>query len=416
MTGDAALIAAENDAFVQLYGQHLPAFYVAFVAAETLLHTRLFSPLTRLFGVDELIAKQANIREYLPNYLLIGDNGGDYGIFIRLGVPGDERIYICELGCLFDEDISCLASDFATWAANDFDTESFLSERYESRVSQPRADLQHQIRALSTRLAELTVAKAANTISLKSFLLEKRAITAALTPLQAELQRLTEADLGWTISCRQIERRFAVQLPSLYKALASDGMLAYADAFGPKWRVERLPMLKSEPPFLLYARDFELLALRDVFELGGDGALLPTPRDAGLRLLPFAQNDAGDQYSFAFSDQAPREPSIVLWLHDEDRFMSYARDLQDFIFLKMLEVATCIRLDSDLVGEGNVQANLLAWLETHRRYLQPQQVAVLREIYMRQPVSSGEGTSVQLLLEGEYADILKADGMTPAFE
>lgn len=288
-----------------------------------------------------------------------------------------------------------------------FDTEQFLAEHYESRVSQPRAALQQQIRALSTRLDAITAAKDAKTLSLKSFLLEKRAITAELEPLHAQLQRLTNLDLQWKVSCRQLEQRYRVCLPAIYKAVASDGLLAYADAFGPRWYAEHFPQLQAAPPFLLYARDFELCSLRDVFD---QGALLVAAAQPA-RMLPFAATGAGDLYAFAFSDEAQAEPAIVLWTHEGQQVEPLARTLQEFVFLKMLEMAAGIRLSEDLLGQGNVRENLLAWLNTHERYLQHGHAACLRDVYTRELVRSDDAAIVYLLSPAEYTAVLAAAGL-----
>lgn len=74
---------------------------------------------------------------------------------------------------------------------------------------------------------------------------------------------------------------------------------------------------------------------------------------------------------------------IKVMRHDSDHCDIKAKSLQDFIFIKMLDLALESDAENDLAADGEIKINLNNLLVTHEKYLTTSQAAVLKQIYCR---------------------------------
>lgn len=402
-------------------GRSLPVFYAGFIISHLLERERLFSPLTTLYGIDDLNDEQALCQRYLPAYIKVGDNGGDYGIFIN-AKHTDESIYICEMGDLDEASLEKLAENFNDWERKAYDTEIFLDDLFASQtafkrnqINAPIFDINEKISNLNKQLNQLGHKKSKGSIDLKAYLLDKKAIETAIeglkkqqVPLNTQLAAIN-AKAGSIqrppITLRAIEQKFQLLLPAVYKKLEAEGMLEYANAFGHDWYKRIFPALKTQPPFLMFANNFELLSLRDIYDEQKE-SLDRTVWLEDFSMLPFAGDGSGDRYAFYLSTQYAPKWSIIHWWHDSDHCDILAHDLQDFIFRKMLEAAFNVDAEYDLVADSDLKENLNHWFKTHKKYLKPNHAEILATIYQREPEYDEDGNCT-LMSEAEFKDILR---------
>jgi SMI1 / KNR4 family (SUKH-1) len=365
--------------------------------------------------------EQALCQQYLPSYLKVGDNGGDYGVFINTKQV-DESIYICEMGDLDETSLEKLADNFSDWALKAYDTEIFLDDFYtaqsafkRNQLNAPIHAIDEEISKLNKQLNQLSHKKSKGDVELKEYLLGKKAIEIAIgglkkqqIPLNAQLAEIN-AKAGSSqrppITLRAIEQKYQLTLPVVYKKLEADGMLEYANAFGYGWYKRIFPALKTQPPFLMFANNFELLSLRDIYD-EQKKSIDQTGWLDNFHMLPFAGDGSGDRFAFYLSTQHAPEWSIIHWWHDSDHCDILAHDLQDFIFRKMLEAACNVNAEYDIVADGDFKQNLNHWFKTHQKYLKPKHAEILAAIYQREPVCDEEG-NCSLITETELNDILK---------
>ena len=322
-----------ND-FENTFGQKLPRFYVAFILQENLENDKLFNGLSSLYGLDDLLQRQEEFAGYLPNYLKIGNDSGDYGVFISLSQPKNQTentaIYIVEMGDLDEASLEKLADNFADWAKKDFDTEIFLENLYHkqdqfrrSQINAPLLEVKDKISDLNKQLNALSHQKSNGKLDLKSYLLQKKEIEANKEILAKQLAEhesmLLQANnhavsrTSPLINTRVIENTFDLKLPLLYKKLENDGMLEYANAFGSDWYKNVYPTLENQPPFLMFAHGFELMSLREVYEEYREmrEGLNASPREypydgwiENFSFVPFAGDGSGDKFGFYWQDKS----------------------------------------------------------------------------------------------------------------
>ena len=224
--------------FENAFGKKIPLFYVDFIVQENLQNSRLFNNLTLLYGIDDLLKAQDLTQQYLPNYIKIGNDGGDYGIFINIAPNVDDHIYITEMGDLDVTSLEMLANNLADWAAKNYDTEQFLLVIYENQVSSPLLKIKQSIALINTQIKNLNLKRNTAELDLKSYIVEKRTLETQLAALKAQETALYEkvtAQQKTNIRLTTTEQTFNVVLPALYKKLEADNMLDYARDFGPDW-------------------------------------------------------------------------------------------------------------------------------------------------------------------------------------
>jgi len=73
---------------------------------------------------------------------------------------------------------------------------------------------------------------------------------------------------------------------------------------------------------------------------------------------------------------------LLVW-HDDDRADVLAANLQDFLFRKMVEAVAELEAEYTTLVEGDLAANLQAWLGSHRSWLRDDQATALEALFAR---------------------------------
>ncbi len=412
MVTHATILAIES-----LLGQKLPQFYVDFLVAENLLDSRIFDQkLTMLYGIEQLADHQEQCARYLPGYLKIGDNGGTHAIFIKTKPPASEAIFLCNVGDLDEISLDKVAETLNDWKNRDYDTELFLLVQYENKFESPLLQIQAPIREFELQIKALSRRLSEKEIELKEYLLRKREVEIKLHALKTKQTTLSDSARlvqATGVSLSVTEQRFGVRFPVLYKKIEADGMLTYSADFGPDWYKKKFAMLKSQPPFLLFAKGLELVSTRELYlnTRGDNQSWNRAEWDANFKMLPFAGDGSGDQFAFWLScPQPPSEPNdwpIIHWWHDDTHFDVKAKNLEDFIFIKLLDLALEIEIGYDLVADGEIQENLQNMLSTHRRYISQRRTDLLAGLYARLPKKNGD--CIWFIDVSEYKAIRKQE-------
>ncbi|MGF6846130.1 hypothetical protein QFZ51_001365 [Chitinophaga sp. W3I9] len=176
----------------------------------------------------------------------------------------------------------------------------------------------------------------------------------------------------------ELEKDYGFTYPTLYKQLYKDGMLNWGE-FGEDWLDKVYPAIKTAPPLLLYANDLEIMALPTVDEEMDEGLLFADPVH---QFVPFAMSGAGDWFAFYFNLQNGDDVPIVQVFHDSNEACILAKNLQDFIFLQMLEAVTDLDpRNPSLIAHGNMKENCRNFLRTHAPYLTPRQAGIIEAVY-----------------------------------
>ena len=189
---------------------------------------------------------------------------------------------------------------------------------------------------------------------------------------------------------KNIETKHNYTFPTLYKKLWEDDMLNWMRGFelplteGKTWADDVYPTLKENPPLMLHSggSDFELLTPDDILNF-------EFPEDWNTEqhhFIPFAKTAEGNVFAFYENVEIGGEnPIVLIWQDDEAEYI--AKNLEDFIFRKMIESSDDIDKD-DLYadyGKDNPMAlyrtDLQADLKTIRPYLKDEYVSVLEEAY-----------------------------------
>lgn len=184
---------------------------------------------------------------------------------------------------------------------------------------------------------------------------------------------------------QDLEKEYNFTYPELYKQLYADKMLDWGE-YGNGWYTHIFPILKKNPPLLLFGNDIEIwdpiayhhgiseIINHEVYDINPE-----------YRMVPFAKNGAGDLFVFQFDMETNGEVPITFFPHDDSEAEILAKNLQDFIFRQLLESLT--EMDEYSMFEGDseeeIKIHLQNQLKTHRKYLTPKQVEILEEIYTR---------------------------------
>jgi hypothetical protein len=181
----------------------------------------------------------------------------------------------------------------------------------------------------------------------------------------------------------EIETQYDFEYPALYKTLFNDGML-WTGKYGAKWIEREYPKIKNKPTLALYKYDFELIPIDEIektireFYSSNYKAIKKEPR-----FIPFAKSGAGDLFAFYLNGKVGEDIPIVFIWHDSDKADILAKNLQDFIFFRLLEIIAELDENSFILYENFTQncKNLLA---THLKYLTQKQRSIVEKIYDRQ--------------------------------
>jgi hypothetical protein len=186
----------------------------------------------------------------------------------------------------------------------------------------------------------------------------------------------------------QIEQQFNFKYPDLYKKLYDDGMLDCGE-YSPNWHSIYWEKFKTNPPFLFFGHDIELLDFTKLTaQVVEKIKAFKDPNDylkskPEFQFVPFAMTGAGDLYVFQFDKAEGGNVPITLTYHDENNAVVLAKNLQDFTFRVLLECVVEIDEYSTVAEDDNFKDNLFNMLKTHKPYLTQRHIEKLEEIYSR---------------------------------
>ena len=190
------------------------------------------------------------------------------------------------------------------------------------------------------------------------------------------------------ITLKQLEEKHNFTYPSLYKTLFEANKLNWMRGFEeplPKdktWAEDVYPTLKENPPLLLHSggSDFELLTPNAILNFK-----FPEAWDIETHhFIPIAKTAEGNTYAF-YDNGNEETPIVLIWEDDEAEYI--AKNFEDFIFLKMLEITNDIDKDNLYADYGKekpmelYREDLKAELESMRPYLKDIYVNILEDAY-----------------------------------
>jgi len=204
---------------------------------------------------------------------------------------------------------------------------------------------------------------------------------------------------------RSIEEKYDINLPSLYRRLYEDGMLDWTGGYGypipsdVDWAEDIYPKLHANPPILFHTGgDILLWSPRQIlsYDLSDDWSL------DRWRIVPIGEAIEEDHiYALVWDTATDTEPMVaIVW--DDDEVEIIAKNLEDFILLKMVEAATEIdkeTLDREY-GAGQVESyrdDILLDLKRTQPYLNKQYINLLTDLYHGQK----QETTVTYWFEGQ---------------
>ena len=192
------------------------------------------------------------------------------------------------------------------------------------------------------------------------------------------------------ITLSQIETRHNYTFSPLFKRLWADDMLDWMRGFDiplPKeqtWATDVYPTLKDNPPLFLHSggTDFELLTAQEMLEFK-----FSTLWDTQTHhFIPFAKTAEGNIYAFYKNIEFEGQNPVVLIWDDMDETEVIAKNFEDFIFRKMLEVGEDIdredlNTDYGKAGIEGLRSDLLSDLKSISPYLSKKYIEIIETTY-----------------------------------
>ena len=181
----------------------------------------------------------------------------------------------------------------------------------------------------------------------------------------------------------RIESQTGFRIPDLYRRLVADGRTSYG-ATREEWKQTWRERSLHDPPALLIASlHVEWWSPEQIADYEEPDYWL-----SELRLIPFAQNGAGDVWCW---HAASPGAEIVFAAHDENEAEVVAADLEGFLLRHMVLGLSEIYPDdgSDFTLEERVMS-ARANVRVLAPYLAPKRVALLEELCSRPLVQDAE--------------------------
>ncbi|MBD2092275.1 SMI1/KNR4 family protein [Microcoleus sp. FACHB-1515] len=118
---NAAATPAALEAAQATLGCVFPPCYVALLQCTNGLTAQAEHYSLLLYSTDELAERNITyeVAQYLPDFLMIGDDGGGRGILISQGNL-DSPVYLIGMGSMQWSDARCLAVNLAEWIQINF--------------------------------------------------------------------------------------------------------------------------------------------------------------------------------------------------------------------------------------------------------------------------------------------------------
>lgn len=200
-----------------------------------------------------------------------------------------------------------------------------------------------------------------------------------------------------------IQNEFDFNFPALYVKIEQDGNLNWGTQ-GPNWYKEIYPLLRENPPFLLFCNDFKILDEEQIRKLIHQ---FRADWDKLGLFVPFGKNGAGDYISFRFNEN--KEIDCICKLSRKTEFgYVLARNFEDFLFRELL-LATYDINESDIEeGEEDFLQDLQAMLNSHKKYLPKRQFDILQKIYYL-PINQYEDEQFGMIDSNEFDALLESE-------
>lgn len=152
-----------------------------------------------------------------------------------------------------------------------------------------------------------------------------------------------------------IEKQFEVTFPNGFHKIYDTGAMEWLELPPDEFRKVREKYDNNPKSFLMMNGEVEPLFFEEIPERAEELAewLSWRAEDTGetlregIRLVPFAQNGAGDLYLFVYEGKA--EPKIVLYYHDD--YESPTLCFKDFDELMYYALLDALRWDEDINGK-----------------------------------------------------------------
>jgi len=183
---------------------------------------------------------------------------------------------------------------------------------------------------------------------------------------------------------KTVENKYNFIYPELYHQLFKDNMLDYGKA-GSHWYKEVYPTLKDYPPLLLLANEYEQLSFEDIQNKMESFRDPNNYRhsDLALKLVPFAKSGAGDLYCFYISEQDGDNTPIVYVWHDMNRADYRAKNLQDFIFISLVD-RVFDKEDFNDLSSAEFEESCVNTLQSHAKYLSSKQISAVEMLFNKE--------------------------------
>ena len=153
------------------------------------------------------------------------------------------------------------------------------------------------------------------------------------------------------ITIKQLEEYYNHDYSDFFKKLWNDKMLDWFRGwdepytYEKNWRTEVYPILKDNPPILLHsANDFEMLRYEEML----DYDFFDWWDIKKHKFVPFGASGAGDMYAFYGNMEIEGAHPVVMVWHDTNETEILAKNLEDFIFRKMLEKGFYVKDQEEL--------------------------------------------------------------------
>ncbi|EHO05304.1 SMI1/KNR4 family protein [Myroides odoratimimus] len=183
-----------------------------------------------------------------------------------------------------------------------------------------------------------------------------------------------------------IEKKWDFKYPPIFHQLWEDGMFSYGD-LSEGWNTVVYPKIKDYPPLFLHCYDFELHFSTEIIEeelelfYREDEYCHVLP---DIKLVPFGMTGAHDLYCFYFNGQIGEDIPIVYIENVEDEGVYLAKNLNEYIFIRMLYELSEIEVPSDEIELAEYWDNYKATLRSHSKYMTTEQVLFLESLHSKE--------------------------------
>ena len=154
----------------------------------------------------------------------------------------------------------------------------------------------------------------------------------------------------------EIEEYFNVEFPEKFQQIYASGAMDWMECDIAEFNENKEKYISDPASFLMMDSDCEPLFFSEVMESYDrlrqwitwkeDDEKVRLKDD--IKLVPFAQNGAGDLYCFLYEDD--NEPKVIIYAHDDDDTPGIAADsFDEFLYLVMLSAAA---FDEDIEGDS----------------------------------------------------------------